>query len=58
MSDERIDLLCPHCNATFATFLKELAEKNAKVVCPSCGQEHDGQHSPKAANPAAGIKRA
>jgi predicted Zn finger-like uncharacterized protein len=43
MSDTPIDLLCPHCNATFAAFLRDLAEKNAKVVCPSCGKEHDGK---------------
>jgi predicted Zn finger-like uncharacterized protein len=56
MSDQSIDLLCPHCNATFATFLKELAEKNAKVVCPSCGHAHDGQPA-KAAKPSAEVKR-
>jgi hypothetical protein len=41
MSDDQIDLLCGHCNQTFSTFLHELAEKNAKVVCPNCGESHD-----------------
>jgi len=41
MSDKKTDLLCPHCNATFAAFLKDLAAKNLKVVCPTCGKEHD-----------------
>ena len=43
MSDDQIDLLCGHCNQTFSTFLHELAEKNAKVVCPNCGGSHDGK---------------
>jgi len=38
MSDDTTDLLCAHCNKTFAAFLRDLAEKNAKVVCPSCGK--------------------
>jgi DNA-directed RNA polymerase subunit RPC12/RpoP len=37
MSAEQIDLLCPHCSQTFSTFLQEMADKNAKVVCPHCG---------------------
>jgi predicted Zn finger-like uncharacterized protein len=41
MHNEKSDLLCPHCNATFAAFLQDLAAKNLKVVCPSCGKEHD-----------------
>jgi hypothetical protein len=41
MSTNSIDLLCPHCNETFAAFLQDLAEKNLKVVCPSCGKDHD-----------------
>ena len=43
MGTDQIDLLCGHCNHTFATFLHELAEKNAKVVCPNCGENHDGK---------------
>jgi hypothetical protein len=36
-----IELLCPHCNETFAAFLEDLAEKNLKVVCPNCGKDND-----------------
>jgi hypothetical protein len=43
MSDDQIDVWCGHCNQTFSTFLHELAEKNAQVVCPNCGQSHDGK---------------
>jgi hypothetical protein len=43
MSDDQIDLWCGHCNQTFSTFLHELAEKNAKVICPKCGEGHDGK---------------
>jgi DNA-directed RNA polymerase subunit RPC12/RpoP len=41
MSTDSIDLLCKHCGQTFSAFLHEMAEKNAKVVCPSCGKRHD-----------------
>jgi DNA-directed RNA polymerase subunit RPC12/RpoP len=37
MSDP-IDLLCEHCGQTFSVFLHEMAEQNAKVVCPHCGK--------------------
>jgi DNA-directed RNA polymerase subunit RPC12/RpoP len=40
MDQETTNLLCNHCNKTFEAFLHDLAEKNAKVVCPSCGQTH------------------
>jgi len=46
------DLLCPHCNRTFSAFLRDLAEKNAKVVCPSCGKAQP----PKTAKPAVGRR--
>ncbi len=32
----RLMLLCNHCGQTFSAFLHEMAEKNAKVVCPNC----------------------
>jgi len=55
MSDDTQDLLvCAHCNQTFANFLKDLAEKNAKVVCPSCGQDQP----PDACKPAARARPA
>jgi endogenous inhibitor of DNA gyrase (YacG/DUF329 family) len=56
MSDQTTDVLCPHCNKTFAAFLHELAEKNAKVVCPNCGKEHDDNG--KAAKSSVTSKRA
>jgi predicted Zn finger-like uncharacterized protein len=56
MNGEATDLLCPHCNATFAAFLHDLAEKNARVVCPSCGKEH-GSKPPKAGKPGVESKR-
>ncbi len=43
MSTDSIDLLCKHCSQTFSAFLHDLAEKNAKVVCPNCGESHDGK---------------
>jgi predicted Zn finger-like uncharacterized protein len=50
MSDDKTDILCPHCNKTFSTFLSDFAAKNLKVVCPTCGKEHDAK-PPKAVNP-------
>ena len=41
MSTDSIELLCNHCGQTFSTFLHQMADKNAKVVCPSCGENHD-----------------
>jgi hypothetical protein len=51
MSTNNIELLCPHCNETFAAFLEDLAEKNLKVVCPNCGKDNDCKPP---ANPVAG----
>jgi hypothetical protein len=41
MGDDQIDLLCEHCGQALSVFLHEMAEKNAKVVCPNCGGSHD-----------------
>jgi len=41
MSDDKIDLLCKHCGQTFSTFLHQMEEHNAKVMCPSCGKPHE-----------------
>lgn len=35
-SKDSIELLCHHCGKTFSTFLHQMADKNAKVVCPNC----------------------
>jgi endogenous inhibitor of DNA gyrase (YacG/DUF329 family) len=37
MNDQKIDLICPKCGQAFSTFLSEMAEHNAKVTCPTCG---------------------
>ena len=42
MSNEDIDALCRHCGQALKTFLQEMEEHNAEVVCPSCGKT---QHS-------------
>jgi hypothetical protein len=35
MSDDKLDLLCEDCGQTFADFLHEMADQNAKVTtCP------------------------
>jgi hypothetical protein len=41
MGDDQIDLLCEHCGQALFVFLHEMAEKNAKVVCPDCSGSHD-----------------
>ncbi|MGA2201336.1 MAG: hypothetical protein ABSG40_05175 [Terriglobales bacterium] len=55
MSEEKVDLLCADCGQAFSAFLHEMADHNAKVVCPSCGKAHDGK-LPKAAQPVAGAR--
>ncbi|MGE5726480.1 MAG: MJ0042-type zinc finger domain-containing protein [Acidobacteriota bacterium] len=39
--NERVDVVCPRCGATFTAFLKQMAAQNQKVVCPKCGGEQD-----------------
>ena len=36
MSNDSIEALCHHCGRTFSAFLHEMADQNAKVVCPDC----------------------
>jgi DNA-directed RNA polymerase subunit RPC12/RpoP len=52
MSAGQTDLLCEHCGQTFSAFLHEMAEKNAKVVCPNCGGSGDCK-PPKTVKPVA-----
>jgi hypothetical protein len=40
-SKDSIDLLCESCGETFSAFLHEMAEHNAKVVCPKCRKNAD-----------------
>ena len=41
MGEDSIEMLCNRCGQTFSTFLHEMADKNAKVVCPNCGEGGD-----------------
>jgi len=43
MSGEKTDLFCPNCGQAFTVFLKEMADHNAKAICPSCGKPVDVQ---------------
>ncbi len=54
MSDETIDLLCENCGQTFSAFLHQMADKNARVVCPNCRESLDC-NPPRAAQPGAGT---
>jgi len=40
MGEPTIEVLCKHCGQTFTAFLKEMADKNARVTCPCCGTNH------------------
>ena len=55
MSNDSIELLCDHCGQTFSAFLHQMADQNAKVVCPNCGGKRDCKPE-KAAKPAAGAR--
>jgi predicted Zn finger-like uncharacterized protein len=39
--NEKVDVVCPACAATFSAFLKQMATHNQKIVCPKCGQVQD-----------------
>jgi hypothetical protein len=41
MPEETIDALCDHCGQAFSAFLHEMADQNAKVVCPNCRETVD-----------------
>jgi len=36
--NDKVDVVCPGCGATFSAFLKQMATHNQKIVCPKCGQ--------------------
>ncbi len=36
VSDDSIEALCNMCGKTFSVFLHQMADQNAKVVCPEC----------------------
>ena len=41
VSNDSVELLCHQCGQTFSAFLHEMADKNAKVVCPNCKANAD-----------------
>ena len=42
MRDKEIEVLCKDgCGETFSAFLRDMKERNTKVVCPKCGKAHD-----------------
>jgi predicted RNA-binding Zn-ribbon protein involved in translation (DUF1610 family) len=51
MSADQIDLLCEHCGQTLSVFLHEMAERNAKVVCPNCGESRDSTNEKSERSP-------
>jgi phage FluMu protein Com len=40
-SNDSIEALCNHCGQTFSTFLHQMANKNAEVVCPRCRESNN-----------------
>ncbi|MGA2001944.1 MAG: hypothetical protein ABSG70_01100 [Terriglobales bacterium] len=38
---DSIDTFCKHCGKVLSTFLHQMEEHNAVVVCPACGKPHD-----------------
>jgi len=52
MSEPTIEVLCKNCGQTFTAFLKEMADKNAEVVCPRC-RKNGGNCGPNDAMPGA-----
>ena len=42
--EQTIEKLCNHCGQVFSTFLHQMEKQNAKVVCTTCGAEHELPH--------------
>jgi len=55
VSNDSIELLCNHCGKTFSAFLHEMADQNAKVVCPDCRESPDCKPA-KATKKVAGVR--
>jgi DNA-directed RNA polymerase subunit RPC12/RpoP len=53
VNQENLEVLCRHCGETLTSFLKEMAEKNSKIVCPACGQTHEHGSAEAHSGPAA-----
>jgi formylmethanofuran dehydrogenase subunit E len=47
MGEPTVEVLCQHCGQTFTAFLKDMSDKNDRVVCPHCANEA----APNAATP-------
>jgi len=57
MTEETVEALCEQCGETVHMFLREMADKNLRVVCPRCAALDDcadGQSS----QPPLGARRA
>jgi predicted sulfurtransferase len=39
--EQTIEKLCDNCGQDFSAFLHQMEEQNAKVVCTTCGKEHE-----------------
>ncbi len=55
VSDDSIEALCNLCGKTFSAFLHEMADQNAKVVCPECRENPDCK-PPNTAQTVAGAR--
>jgi predicted RNA-binding Zn-ribbon protein involved in translation (DUF1610 family) len=53
VNDNQNHLLCEDCGETVTTFLREMAEHNAKITCPHCGKVYDHNEAAKLMNAAA-----
>jgi ribosomal protein S27E len=40
MNADEDNVLCKGCGETLTTFLRGMADHNAEVVCPHCGEVH------------------
>lgn len=41
MDDNKVEVTCKNCSATFVAFLRGMAAQNIKVTCPHCGAIQD-----------------
>ncbi len=55
VTNDSIERLCNSCGKTFSAFLHEMADQNAKVVCPDCRKSPDCKPA-SAAKTVAGVR--
>jgi uncharacterized Zn-finger protein len=57
MNANKEEVFCKDCGEALTTFLREMADHNAEVVCPHCGKIYTRAEAEALAKAAAHSKR-